>query len=277
MYSVVLMMAMTAAPEAPECFFHCGHYSSCYGCWSSCHGCYSYAYGCYGYGGCGGYGYYGGGSYYWPTPYYGGLGCSCYGYGMPVAPVQAPAEQLGAPKMKDKSYLPVPANQARVIVRLPADAKLFANEQLTNLSSDERMFNTPTLEKGRDFQYTMKVEYVRDGKTYFDKQVVKVRAGETSMVQFADLTIASTVSSTIKVLAPENAKVIVENKQELPAGVKEYKTPQLAKGAEYAYSFRAELTKNGNKQSQTKRIVFKAGEPVTVDFTDMDSPRTASN
>jgi uncharacterized protein (TIGR03000 family) len=278
MYSVVLMMAMTAAPEAPNCFFHHSCYSSCY---SSCYGCYSSCYGwhgsCYGYVpysySCSGYGIYGGASYTWPTPYYGGCG-GCYGYGTPVAPATIVPEK--APPPKKTTYLPVPPDQARVIVRLPADAKLFANEQLTNLNTDERWFNTPSLEKGRDFQYTMKVEYVRDGKTVTDKQVVKVRAGETSIVQFADTASTSLATSTIKVIVPENAKVVVENKQELASGVREYKTPQLPKGAQFAYSFRAELTKDGKKQTQTQRVIFKAGEPVTVDFTDMDSPRTAS-
>jgi uncharacterized protein (TIGR03000 family) len=290
MYSVVLMMTMTAAPETPSWFFH-HHYSSCCGCYGSCYGScygcsgscsglwngsyrpwYSSCYGCYG------YGIYGGASYSWPYPYSGGCG-GCYGYGMPVPAYAAPTtpgkveEKLPDPK---KTYVPISPDQARVIVRLPADAKLFANGQPTDLSSSERWFSTPVIAKDRDFQYTMKVEYTREGKNLTDSKVVKVRAGEVSVVEFADLGKDESVTSIIKVSAPENAKVFVQDRQELPQGSKEFRTPPLNKGKEYAYSFRAELTQDGKKQSQTQRVIFKAGESVTVDFTDMGTPRTAS-
>lgn len=174
------------------------------------------------------------------------------------------------------NYAPVAPDQARVIAHLPPDAELFVDEHLINLSSKMRCFDTPSLKKARDFQYTMKVEYVRDGKTYTDKQVVKLRAGETSVVEFDDLTTATTVLSTINVIAPDNAKIIVENQQVLPAGVKEYRTPKLAYGMKFAYSFRAEITTNGKPQSVTQEVIFKAGEPVTVNFSDSDTRLTAS-
>jgi uncharacterized protein (TIGR03000 family) len=303
MYSVVLMMSMTAAPETPSWFFH--HHYSCHGCYGSCYGCsgscygscygscsgvaygsyrpwYSSCYGCYGsYSGCYGYGIYGGASYAWPYPYYSGSG-GCYGYGAPIPAYTSPTpmtpgkteEKLPEPK---KTYLPVSPDQARVIVRLPTDAKLFANGQLTDLTSSERWFSTPVIAKDRDFQYTMKIEYTRDGKNLSDSKIVKVRAGEVSVVEFAELGTTDLVTSIIKVNAPANAKVFVQDRQELPEGAKEFRTPPLSKGREYAYSFRAEVSKDGKKQSQTQRVSFKAGEPVTVDFTEMvDAPRTAS-
>jgi len=326
MYSVVLMMAMTAAPETPNwghwrhgcwsCYGCYGCYGSCYGCWgySSCYGwgscygcggwascygcCGGYAYSCYGCCGgyaipysCIGYGIYGGASYTWPTPYY-TSGPSTYGYGTPISygagtpvtpgtPAPAPKEE----KLDNPKKTSISPDQARVIIRLPADAKLFANDVATTLSSEERWFTTPSLEKGRDFQYTMKIEYVRGGKTIADSQLVKVRAGETSRVEFTEKSVASvtptensdTAVSIIKVIAPPNAKLFVENRQELPAGAKEFKTPQLTKGREYAYMFHAELSKDGKKQAQSQRVIFKAGDPVTVDFSEMDSPRTASS
>jgi uncharacterized protein (TIGR03000 family) len=297
MYSVVLMMAMTTAPETPQFFFHCnpcysscyGCWGSCYGCWGSCHGCWGSCYGCYGgywtTNSCYGYGIYGGASYTWPYPYYGGCG-GCYGYSTPMAPIQITPkveEKLGAPKKT--TFAP---DQARVIVHLPADAKLFANGQPTNLASAERQFFTPSLATGHDYQYTMKVEYIRDGKTITDSQVVKVRAGTVASVDFVDQAAstvavipvdrsnAELVASKVTVIAPANAKIFVGNTQELPAGAKEFTTPKLAKGKEYTYHFRAELTKNGAKQTQTQRVAFKAGDAVEVDFSDMNNPRTAS-
>ncbi len=326
MYSVVLLMSMTAAPETPNFggrLFHHGCYGSCHGCWSSCHGCWSSCQGCYGggifahkswggcsgcYGGCSGcyggcwantssfypgywtpyschgyYGAYGGASYTWPTPYY-YSGSSCYGYGYPMAPVYPKVEdkkekekEKGKEEPK-KTYLPAAPDQARVIVRLPGDAKLYANGHLTTLTSGERDFTTPSLEKGRDFQYAMKIEYVRDGKTITDNQVVKVRAGEVSLVSFVDQARAETVTSKVTVNLPQGAKLFVEDQpRNLPVGVKEFQTPQLQKGVEYTYSFRAELVKDGKTVAKTQRVMFKAGEPVNVDFTDMETSTTASN
>jgi uncharacterized protein (TIGR03000 family) len=187
-------------------------------------------------------------------------------------------EKLKEPKAidpKTKSLnAPLSPNKAQVVVNLPADAKLFANGQLTALTSSERSFVSPVLEQGREYQYSLKVEYVRDGRTITDAQVVKVRPGDVSRVEFAD--VSATAASTIKVTIPEGAKLFVDNQfRELPSGTKEFKTPLLVKGSEYFYNFRAELTIDGKKQEQTQRVVFKAGELVSVDFSDMNAIRTA--
>jgi len=318
MYSIVLMMAMTSAPETPEFHgvFHGGalHYwNSCHGCggsfWhSSCNGCYSSGHGhgwayssracsgccgnvtsyhsCSGYApnyyqpfSCFGYGIYGGTSYYWPTPYDGG-GPGTYGVGTPYVPNSMPRiedkkEELKKDKIDGKTMIyPTVPTKASVVVRLPADAKLYANNSPTNLNSAERQFSTPTLEKGQDYQYTMKIEYSREGKTVVDSQIVKVRAGEVSVVEFVDKA-ATLAVSTIKFATPEGAAVFVENKP-LATAAGEFKTPELTKGAEYAYSVRAEITVNGKTETATQRVVFKAGEPVTVDFSDLGTIRTAS-
>lgn len=326
MYSAILLLSMTTAPETPQfggLLFKGGHgcNSSCQGCYSSGNGCYASGQGCYGsgqkggygacYGGCNGYGIYGGygtlrysgpqptggywfyptynchgygvyggATYAWPTPYIYGGG-SCYGYGLPIVPVYPKIEEKkkedgGKKEDPKKTMLPASPNQGRVVVSLPEDAKLFANGQLTALTSGLRDFNTPNLERGRDFQYTMQIEYVRDGKTITDSQVVKVRAGAVSVVEFADPSKPELVASTVKVNLPEGAKLFVDDQaREMPAS-KEFLTPRLQKGSEYAYNFRAELTKEGKTHTQNQRVVFKAGEPISVDFSEMNTTRTAS-
>jgi uncharacterized protein (TIGR03000 family) len=316
MYSAVLLLSMTTAPEVPnfggKLFGHScnGCYSSGQGCYASCNGCYGSCHGCIGtvpsgagwvhkgwyasvgscYGNyptynCHGYGIYGGATYTWPSPYY-YPGAGCYGYGYPIVPVYPKVDDKKDGKkddMKDdkkdpkKTYLPVSPDQGRVIVQLPEDAKLYANGQLTSLTSGQRDFTTPTIDRGRDYQYAMQVEYVRDGKTIKDTKVVKVRAGGVSVVEFADQFKPELVASTVTVQLPQGAKLFVENQvRELAPGSNEFKSPDLQKGSSYAYTFRAEMTKDGKNQSQTQRVVFKAGEPINVDFRDMDVTRTAS-
>jgi uncharacterized protein (TIGR03000 family) len=329
MYSVVLMMAMTSAPEAPNWggkgFFHGGAlhclntchgcwaschgcWSSCHGCWSSCHGCWSSCHGCGGgwsYGwssyacsgcaghanfytscsgnwsnywqpfSCFGYGIYGGTTYTYPVPYESAPGTYGYGYPIPANSMPRIENKEIEPKKSGETKSMLNADKAQVVVRLPADAKLYANGQLTNLSSGERSFNTPVLEAGQDYQYSMKIEYARGGKAIVEDKIVKVRAGQVSVVEFAEQGKADTAVSTLKFMVPEGATLFVENRAIETTG-SEFKTPELAKGAEYAYNVRAELKRGGKVETQTQRVVFKAGEPVTVDFLELGTVRTAS-
>jgi len=192
MYSVILMAALTTGAEAPAC----GHgWSSCHGCYSSsygCHGC-SGCYGCHGYSGC--HGCYGCSGYYGCSGCYGGYG-GCYGawygygsyscqgywgcYGAPVVPSIAPiAAPMGdkVPEKKPSTDLGNP-NRAKLIVEVPADAKLYIDDQLMKTTASVRTFNTPVLEKGEAYYYIVRAEVVRDGKVVAQTKQVIIRAGE---------------------------------------------------------------------------------------------------
>jgi len=218
MYSVVLMAALSAGGTAPDCHGHCnscgGCYGGCYGC-SGCYGGYGGGYGgcygcsgCYGgYGGCygGGYGYGCYGSYNCHGCYgcYGCYGCSGYAptYGTPV--MTTPVTPTPPPDMPpvDKGKMTKPddmkdketsaATKAKLIVELPADAKLFIDDQPMKTPSAKRVFSTPTLQKGQSYFYEMRAEIVRDGKTITESKRVVVNAGAEIPVTFAELLAAA--------------------------------------------------------------------------------------
>jgi uncharacterized protein (TIGR03000 family) len=257
MYSVVLMAAMTAAPETPawgdfwakHCFWEdcwparygwtCGpgwggYYPatsySCHGCWgggcygasSSCHGCWSSCHGCWG--GCGGgwgpsygcmgachgcwsscygytcYGGYGGG----PSPFQ-GIGYSGFGaygnFGMygafPVANPNYSAPLSVAPdiqnlnvnqieiKPTDKRFLQMPApSSASIAISVPANAKVYIDNNLMKSTSTERIFMSPLLEPGESYFYTVRVVIEKDGKEAEDVRKVIVRAGQRTELAF---------------------------------------------------------------------------------------------
>src|SRR5205807_1899689 len=52
---------------------------------------------------------------------------------------------------------------ARVSVRVPEDAKLYVDGVACPLTSSKREFDTPKLEVGRKYAYTLKAEVNRDG------------------------------------------------------------------------------------------------------------------
>ena len=75
--------------------------------------------------------------------------------------------------------------EAKVNVKLPADAKLYVDDQLTTSNNKEvRSFKTPALAVGQDYYYTMRAEYVREGKTVSTSKRVIVRAGSTVETSF---------------------------------------------------------------------------------------------
>lgn len=192
MYSLVLMAALTTSSVEPGCWgrwcgCHGGYASSYGGCYGGCYGG-SYG-GCYGsYGAC--YGSYGCYGYSAGYSCYGGCygGCVGGGWGItnyaPVLPPQIPSslpvapEQVPAPKKASLS------NQAKLIVELPADAKLFIDNQLMKTAAGERVFRTPQLEKGQAYYYIVRAEVVREGKPQSMTKQVIVRAGDEARATF---------------------------------------------------------------------------------------------
>ena len=150
-------------------------YSSCYSsCYGSCH-----SYGCHtSYGTCHGYGC---------TMSYG----TCHGYGCATSygcTMAAPVIEHAAPPAKPEGGKTIEtpkgaeanvAAPARIIVSLPADAKLMVDGTPTTSTTANRVFESPTLPAGKAFSYELKAEYNRDGKPVVVAKNVKISAGAT--------------------------------------------------------------------------------------------------
>jgi uncharacterized protein (TIGR03000 family) len=78
-------------------------------------------------------------------------------------------------------------DSARVTVKLPSDAQLYVDGVLCPLTSTTRSFDTPELDAGRRYYYTLKAEVVRDGVTQSARKRVVVEAGKEVTVEFSDL------------------------------------------------------------------------------------------
>jgi uncharacterized protein (TIGR03000 family) len=74
------------------------------------------------------------------------------------------------------------ARPATLVVTLPADARLTVDNTPTRLTSAKRVFNSPPLQPGRTYRYTLKAEIVRDGQTLTTSRDVTVRAGQETDV-----------------------------------------------------------------------------------------------
>ena len=218
MYSLIMVAALSTGMSAQDCFhLRCwGRSCSCSGCYSSCScygcsGCYRSCSGCVGsrsYSRCSCscsctscYGYQGvycSGCYSSAMSYqcHGCYGCTATCYGSVPVPTQPQVDPTKeAPKGKQTSYYQPSSESARLVVRLPADAKLYVDGQVTRTVGQEiRTYRTPELEFGQDYVYTLKIEVVRQGKTLTESKKVLVRAGKTSEAAFEDVN-ASVASS----------------------------------------------------------------------------------
>jgi uncharacterized protein (TIGR03000 family) len=139
-------------------------------------GCGGYVMGGCGYGGCG----------------YGGYGmtmggCGSGGCGMGGGYVMGGGACAGgvctiAPQTTT-ALVQANDNEATIVVSLPEDAKLTIDGEQTTSTSAQRVFVSPALEQGKEYEYTLKAEVVRDGQTQIATAKVTVRPGETSKVE----------------------------------------------------------------------------------------------
>ncbi len=183
MYSIVLVMAVTAGGETPD-FGRRG----CHG----CHGCYG-CYGCRGCYGCWRYGCYGccGGSGCCGTVV--SSGC-CGGQATTDQKPQKPQKEemkqgsdQGSGQVSDQVSRLAPA---RFIVRLQPDARLTVDGERTRSTSAVRTFETPALKVGKSYVYTLKAEFQQDGETKTVTKQVKVLPGRTIQVDLREEDVA---------------------------------------------------------------------------------------
>jgi uncharacterized protein (TIGR03000 family) len=221
MYSMVMMVAMTASPEAAAfgngCGGGCGGLFSggCKGqmflgggCKGGCQGgglfsggckggtaCYGCGGGCGG--GCKGGGLFSGGGLFRGKGCHGGGGCvgaGCHGAGCVGAGcvgagcgggcggvIVDPKKDM--PKDPKKDVKPgITAAPAYIAVNVPADATITIDGAPTKSTTSTRVFSTPELNPGTVYYYTLVAEVVRDGQKLVAVEKVAVEAGATVQI-----------------------------------------------------------------------------------------------
>ncbi len=92
--------------------------------------------------------------------------------------------QIGVGRLS-RPHSNVPGNRALVVVSLPADAKLYLNNQPTRAQGTVRKFMTPALEPGATFTYVLRAEVVTNGQTRVQTRAITFQAGRQANVTFA--------------------------------------------------------------------------------------------
>jgi uncharacterized protein (TIGR03000 family) len=115
---------------------------------------------------------------------------------MPPAVVDPVVKPEAAPlPKKDKEASNASPDRARLIVQLPADAKLFIDEQLMKTGSDKRTFNTPVLTRDQTYYYMLRVEATRDGQPITETKRVILKAGEVVRADFSAMDAVTTAKA----------------------------------------------------------------------------------
>lgn len=166
-------------------------YGRGYGCGGWGHGCWSPSYGCYGggviYSGIGyaGFGAYGNYGMYGTVPYYGAPA-----FAPPPVKIIQPTngdtqlEVKPIPVTKPLVETITPNGTASILLRVPAEAKVFIDNHPMKSTSTERLFTSPELEPGKNYFYTIRVVIEKDGKPVEESRRVVIRAGEISRLAF---------------------------------------------------------------------------------------------
>jgi uncharacterized protein (TIGR03000 family) len=118
--------------------------------------------------------------------------------GTPVIPGGTPpagggAEKLPNPK-KDKGDDNV--NRGRLVVELPADARLFIDGRQMKTQSGRRVFQTPPLARGQTYYYDLRAEVTREGRVQRETVRVLIRPGQESQATFPTLAPATPPATT---------------------------------------------------------------------------------
>ncbi|MEX2174065.1 MAG: TIGR03000 domain-containing protein [Pirellulaceae bacterium] len=160
-------------------------------------------------------------------------------------------------------------------VRVPDDAKIFVNGLATSSSGAQRQYVSRGLTSGLNYNYEVRAEVVRDGKTVEQVKSVSLRAGQTAEVAFDFPAARAETSLTIHV--PAEAKVyLAGNETNAQGETRVFRTTGLSGGKAWNdYTVRVEFEQDGRVVSQEKTIDLSAGESQELTF-DFAAEKVAS-
>jgi uncharacterized protein (TIGR03000 family) len=241
----------------------------------------------------GGYGSSGGASYYAPGIDYGGYGIETYPVdpsttvpavpaipGTPEPPL--PGGSLPGPSAPAPGGGAAPAETGMrrldglLAVNVPEDAKIYVNGQPTSSTGGARQYVSRDLQVGYNYNYEVRAEVVRDGRTVEQVKTVNLRAGDTARVAF-DFPTDATPETSLTVHVPADAKVYLAGNPTKASGEKRvFRTTGLSDGKAWNdYVVRVEIERGGRTLSKEETISLKAGQSQELSF-DFEADKVAA-
>jgi uncharacterized protein (TIGR03000 family) len=119
----------------------------------------------------------------------GGYGYApAYGYSYPSYGYAAPGYYDVVPSAYAAPAYAAPASAQPVtmtVVVPKGDAEVIINDTATTSTGTERVFESPALEPGKNYKYTIRAQWMENGKRVEQKREVPVTAGQSVTVDFS--------------------------------------------------------------------------------------------
>jgi uncharacterized protein (TIGR03000 family) len=127
-------------------------------------------------------GYYGGrgwgGGWYGPTYGYSGYAYP-QGYVVPDAYVQAPGSVTQSFYPTNAAPSTTPIDTAQIRVKCPPNAQIWFDGTTTTQLGGDRLFYSPRLQPGKEYEYNVKASWNENGKPVEQTRTITVAAGRT--------------------------------------------------------------------------------------------------
>lgn len=185
------------------------------------------------------------------------------------APVIPPPAQDPDKEESQSGRKPV-ARGASLRVEVLADARLYINNQLMKATGPHRHFDTPPLEPGRTYRYTLRAEVIRDGRHYQVEQTVVFQRGDVVQVSLREeLALAIQQRGRLVVQLPEGSRLYINGRLMAGFGPElSFATPPLEPGQTYYYDLKAEIVRAGQAVIINRTVVVRSGQITRTTFID---------
>jgi uncharacterized protein (TIGR03000 family) len=85
-------------------------------------------------------------------------------------------------------------NNVLLSVKVPADAKVFINDHLTQMKGADREYISHNLQSDAHYDFAVRVEFIRNGQTVSKNKTAKLTAGQSASFDFTQ-TVEQTVAT----------------------------------------------------------------------------------
>jgi uncharacterized protein (TIGR03000 family) len=201
--------------------------------------------------------------------------------GAPSETPAPPAEGTEAPSVDFDEAPPEPAplegvqldrSRGILTVRLPEDAKLYVNGQLTRSTGSSRRFVSTNLTAGNRYPYDLRAVIERDGREETRTKNVRLVAGDKAHVEF-DFAAEQPVETKLTLNLPADATVELAGSATTSTGpVRSFSTTKLAEGELWSkYTVQVSVERDGRTLTKKQTIDLRGGESRDLDFEFDDS------
>jgi uncharacterized protein (TIGR03000 family) len=163
---------------------------------------------------------------------------------------------------------------AFLTVKVPAEAKVFVNDRATTSTGTDREYVSHDLAPGARYNYNIRAEFEKDGKTVVENKSIQLTAGQTANLDFVGTEVKTAdnadTRTTLIVRLPADAKLFLAGRETKATGdVREFSTTRLPNGGEWQkYEIKAVIERDGHEEVREQTIQLAAGESreVTISF-----------